>query len=110
MSCSRRTVSLPAVDALAEMLAMVFLGSQSTNYDSRNDLRFAHHVQHPSLISIGMELSYGPKRRVAPASCWPRPSDAGTSACSGVSSARVTATVALRRRVRHPPPYPGLIS
>jgi hypothetical protein len=50
-----------------------------------------------------MELSYEAKRRVAPASCWPRPSDAGTSACSGVSSARVTATLALRRRVRHPP-------
>jgi len=29
------------------MLAMVFLDSQSTNYDSRNDLRFARHVQHP---------------------------------------------------------------
>ncbi len=25
----------------------MFLDSQSTNYDSRNDLRFAHHVQHP---------------------------------------------------------------
>jgi hypothetical protein len=31
----------------ANMLAMVFLDSQSTNYDSRNDLRFAHYVQHP---------------------------------------------------------------
>jgi hypothetical protein len=39
--------SLPAVAAAANMLAMVFLDSQSTNYDSRNDLRFAHHVQHP---------------------------------------------------------------
>ena len=29
------------------MLAPVFLDSQSTNYDSRNALRFAHHVQHP---------------------------------------------------------------
>jgi len=25
----------------------MFLDSQSTNYDSRNDLRFVHHVQHP---------------------------------------------------------------
>ena len=25
----------------------MFLDSQSTNYDSPNDLRFAHHVQHP---------------------------------------------------------------
>ena len=25
----------------------MFLDSQSTNYDSRNDLRFAHHLQHP---------------------------------------------------------------
>ena len=80
--CPRRTLFQPGAHAL---------------------LRFAHHVQHPSLISIVMELSYEAKRRVAPASCWPRPSDAGTSACSGVSSARVTATVALRRRVRHPP-------
>jgi hypothetical protein len=50
-----------------------------------------------------MELSYEAKRRVAPASCWPRPSDAGTSAGSGVSSARVTADVALCSRVRRPP-------
>ena len=27
----------------------------------RLDLRFAHHVQHPSLISIVMELSYEAK-------------------------------------------------
>jgi len=33
--------------ASANMLAMVFLDSQSTNYVSRNDLRFAHHIQHP---------------------------------------------------------------
>src|SRR6266513_5881401 len=33
--------------ASANMLAMVFLDSQSTNYVSRNDLRFAHHLQHP---------------------------------------------------------------
>src|SRR6266481_7787941 len=33
--------------ASANMLAMVFLDSQSTNYDSRNDLRFAHHIQNP---------------------------------------------------------------
>ena len=79
--CPRRTLFQPGAHAL---------------------LRFAHHVQHPSLISIVMELSYEAKRRVAPASCWPRPSDAGTSACSGVSSARVTATLALHRRVRHP--------
>ena len=39
--------SLPDVVAAANMLARVFLDSQSTNYDSRNDLRFAHHVQHP---------------------------------------------------------------
>jgi len=38
-------ISLPGVVAVANMLAMVFLDSQSTNYDSRNDLRFAHHVQ-----------------------------------------------------------------
>src|ERR1700756_39984 len=50
-----------------------------------------------------MELSYEAKRRVAPASCWPRPSNEGTSACSGVSSARVTAIVALRRRARRQP-------
>jgi hypothetical protein len=25
----------------------MFLDSQPTNYDSRNDLRFAHHLQHP---------------------------------------------------------------
>ena len=54
-----------------------------------------------------MELSYEAKRRVAPASCWPRPSDAGTSACSGVSSVRVTAPLALRGPVRHPAP-PGV--
>jgi hypothetical protein len=95
-------ISLPVLVAAANMLAMVFLDSQFTNYDSRNDLRFAHHVQHPSLISIVMELSYEAKRRVAPAFCWPRPSDAGTSACSGVSSARATAFVALRRQVRRP--------
>jgi len=33
--------------ASANVLAMVFLDSQSTNYDPRNELRFAHHVQHP---------------------------------------------------------------
>ena len=51
-----------------------------------------------------MELSYEAKRREAPASCWPRPSDAGTSACSGVSSARVTGTVVLRRAGETPRP------
>jgi hypothetical protein len=40
-------ISLPAVVAVANMLAMVLLDSQSTNYDSRNDLRFTDHVQHP---------------------------------------------------------------
>ncbi len=30
-----------------DMLAMVLLDSRSTNYDSRNDLRVAHHLQHP---------------------------------------------------------------
>jgi hypothetical protein len=40
-------ISLPVLVAVANMLAMVFLDSQSTNYDPRNDLRFAHHVQHP---------------------------------------------------------------
>ena len=55
-------------------------------------------AQHP--------LSWNEATRVAPASCWPRPSDAGTSACSGVSSARVTLPCALRRRVIHPP-LPG---
>ena len=38
-------ISLPVLVAVANMLAMVFLDSQFTNYDSRNDLRFAHHVQ-----------------------------------------------------------------
>jgi hypothetical protein len=40
-------ISLPVLVAAANMLAMVFLDSQFTNYDSRNDLRFAHHIQHP---------------------------------------------------------------
>ena len=30
----------------------MFLDSQSTNYDSRNDLRFADHVQHPVRLGL----------------------------------------------------------
>jgi hypothetical protein len=45
----------------ANMLAMVFLDSQSTNYDSPNDLRFAHHVQH----SVQKQGRPVPKRSLA---------------------------------------------
>jgi hypothetical protein len=121
-SCSRQTISLPAVAGFSRnkftrpgrrvcrWTDSPWSGEHAgdsvprfTIHELRftQRLRFAHHVQHPSLISIIMELSYEAKRRVAPASCWPRPSDAGTSARSGVSSARVTPTVALRGRVKH---------
>ena len=47
------------------MLAMVFLDSQSTNYDSRNDLRFTHHIRHP----VQKQGRPVPNRRSGPAEC-----------------------------------------
>ena len=47
--------------------AMAFLDSQSTNYDSRNDLRFADHVQHP----VQKQGRPVPNRSLE--QCWLRP-------------------------------------